>query len=165
MNNNHQNDDDNFYLTEEGYQAKESKLKDLRHELYEEIPEKLKEAKAHEGDLRENKEFIYLRERQDRIQAEISRLEHLLDNATIIDQKELQSDLVSMGTKVILEEEGQRDAVTYTLVSPAEADLEKNKISVESPVGEALMGHHQGEEITVQTPSGEKVYRILGIGK
>lgn len=159
------NSEGDFYLTEDGYKAKEGKLKKLRHELYEEIPKRLKEAKAHEGDLRENKEFIYLREKQDRIQAEISRLEHLLDEATIIDQEEIQSDLVSIGTKVILERENDTKAGTYTLVSPAEADLEKNKISVDSPVGAALMGHQQGDEITVSTPSGKKRYRILGIGK
>lgn len=157
-------EDKKFYLTEEGHKAKKEKLKDLRHELYEEIPEKLKEAKAHEGDLRENKEFIYLREKQDRIQSEISRLEHLLDAATIIDQEDIQSDMVGIGANVILETPDGGSA-TYTLVSPAEADLEKNKISVESPVGEALMGHQQGEEISVQTPSGKRSYRILGIGK
>jgi len=159
------NNSENFYLTEEGYRAKEEKLKKLRQELYEEIPARLKEAKAHEGDLRENKEFIYLRERQDRIQSEISRLEHLLDEATIIDQNEIQSDLVSLGTKAILKREDQDVPETYTLVSPAEANLEKNKISVDSPVGQALMGHQQGDEITVKTPSGDKKFRILGIGK
>lgn len=154
-----------FFLTQEGHDAKVEKLKELRHELYEELPEKLKEAKAHEGDLRENKEFMFLREKQDRLQAEVKRLENLLDKAEIIDQSDIRSDMVSIGTKVILQPKEGNGSETYTLVSPAEVDLEKNKISVDSPIGEALMGHHQGEEIVAETPSGEKRYRILGIGE
>lgn len=159
------NNKEEFLLTEEGYKAKKEKLSELRRQLYEELPKRLKEAKEHEGDLRENKEFIYLREQQDRIQGEIGRLENLLDKATIIDQSELRSDMVTVGTRVILEKGEDGNPKTYTLVSPAEADLEKNKISVESPVGSALMGHHKGEEITVDTPSGKKKFNILGIGK
>ncbi|MFW6005876.1 MAG: GreA/GreB family elongation factor [Candidatus Bipolaricaulota bacterium] len=154
-----------FFLTKEGHDAKVEKLKNLRHELYEELPEKLKEAKAHEGDLRENKEFMFLREKQDRLQAEVKRLENLLDKAEIIDQSDIRSDMVSIGTKVILQPKEGNGSETYTLVSPAEVDLEKNKISVDSPIGEALMGHHQGEEIVAETPSGEKHYKILGIGE
>ena len=156
---------DTFFLTEEGHEAKVEKLKRLRHELYEELPEKLKEAKAHEGDLRENKEFMFLREKQDRLQAEVKRLENLLDKAEIIDQSDIRSDMVSIGTKVILQPKEGNGSETYTLVSPAEVDLEKNKISVDSPIGEALMGHQQGEEIVAKTPSGNRRYKILGIGE
>ena len=158
-------DRDTFFLTQEGHDAKVEKLKRLRHELYEELPEKLKEAKAHEGDLRENKEFMFLREKQDRLQAEVKRLENLLDKAEIIDQSDIRSDMVSIGTKVILQPKEGNGSETYTLVSPAEVDLEKNKISVDSPIGEALMGHQQGEEIVAKTPSGKRRYKILGIGE
>jgi len=156
---------DTFFLTREGHDAKVEKLKNLRHELYEELPDKLKEAKAHEGDLRENKEFMFLREKQDRLQAEVKRLENLLDKAEIIDQSDIRSDMVSIGTKVILQPKEGNGSETYTLVSPAEVDLEKNKISVDSPIGEALMGHQQGEEIVAETPSGKRRYKILGIGE
>jgi transcription elongation factor GreA len=158
-------DKETFFLTQEGHEAKVEKLKRIRHELYEELPEKLKEAKAHEGDLRENKEFMFLREKQDRLQAEVKRLENLLDKAEIIDQSDIRSDMVSIGTKVILQPKEGNGSETYTLVSPAEVDLEKNKISVDSPIGEALMGHQQGEEIVAETPSGDRRYKILGIGE
>lgn len=158
-------DKETFFLTQEGHEAKVEKLKNLRHELYEELPEKLKEAKAHEGDLRENKEFMFLREKQDRLQAEVKRLENLLDKAEIIDQSDIRSDMVSIGTKVILQPKEGNGSETYTLVSSAEVDLEKNKISVDSPIGEALMGHQQGEEIVAETPSGKRRYKILGIGE
>ncbi len=160
-----QNNKETFFLTEEGHEAKVEKLKKLRHELYEELPDKLKEAKAHEGDLRENKEFMYLREKQDRLQAEVKRLEDLLDKAEIIDQSEIHTDMVSIGTKVILQPREGNGSETYTLVSPAEVNLEENKISIDSPIGEALMGHQQGEEIVADTPSGERRYKILGIGE
>jgi len=160
-----QNNKETFFLTEEGHEAKVEKLKNLRHELYEELPDKLKEAKAHEGDLRENKEFMYLREKQDRLQAEVKRLEDLLDKAEIIDQSEIHTDMVSIGTKVILQPREGNGSETYTLVSPAEVNLEENKISIDSPIGEALMGHQQGEEIVADTPSGERRYKILGIGE
>ncbi len=154
-----------FFLTKEGHEAKVEKLKELRHELYEELPEKLKEAKEHEGDLRENKEFMFLREKQDRLQAEVKRLENMLDKAEVIDRSEIRSDMVSIGTKVILQPKEGNGPETYTLVSPAEVDLEKNKISMDSPIGEALMGHQQGEEIVAETPSGNRRYKILGIGE
>ena len=156
---------DTFFLTEEGHEAKVEKLKELRHELYEELPDKLKEAKEHEGDLRENKEFMYLREKQDRLQAEVKRLENMLDKAEVIDRSEIRSDMVSIGTKVILQPKEGNGPETYTLVSPAEVDLEKNKISMDSPIGEALMGHQKGEEIVAETPSGNRRYKILGIGE
>ncbi len=159
------NDRDTFFLTEEGHEAKVEKLKKLRHELYEELPDKLKEAKAHEGDLRENKEFMYLREKQDRLQSEVKRLENLLDKAEVIDQSEIHTDMVSIGTRVILQPKEGDGSETYTLVSPAEVNLEENKISIDSPIGEALMGHQQGEEIVADTPSGERRYKILGIGE
>ncbi|MCF7876367.1 GreA/GreB family elongation factor [Candidatus Bipolaricaulota bacterium] len=156
---------DTFFLTEEGHEAKVEKLKNLRHELYEELPDKLKEAKEHEGDLRENKEFMYLREKQDRLQAEVKRLENMLDKAEVIHRSEIRSDMVSIGTRVILQPKEGNGPETYTLVSPAEVDLEKNKISMDSPIGEALMGHQKGEEIVAETPSGNRRYKILGIGE
>ncbi len=158
-------DKETFFLTEEGHEAKVEKLEELRHELYEELPEKLKEAKAHEGDLRENKEFMYLREKQDRLQGEVKRLENLLDKAEVIHESEIHTDMVSIGTKVILQPKDDEGSETYTLVSPAEVNLEENKISIDSPIGEALMGHEQGEEIVADTPSGERCYKILGIGE
>lgn len=154
-----------FYLTQEGYEAKVEKLKELRSELYEEIPEKLKSAKSHEGDIRENKEFMFLREQQDRVQAEVNRLEDLLDKAEIIDESEIRSDMVSIGTSVILQPAEGDGPETFILVSPAEVSLEKNKISIESPVGKALIGHQQGDEVVVETPAGNRRYRILGIGE
>jgi len=150
-------------LTKEGYERKKAELEKLEKRLYVEIPERLKEAKSHGGDLRENKEYIYLKEEQEFIEREVRRLRELLENARIISEDEIRSDQVGIGTRVILEDAETGEFETYTLVSPAEVDLLRNRIGIDSPVGEALMGHSKGETITVQAPAGRLKYRILGI--
>jgi len=141
-------------LTKEGYERNKAELERLEHRLYKEIPERLKEAKAHGGDLRENKEYIYLKEEQEFIEREVRRLRELLENARIISEDEIRADQVGIGTRVTLEDTETRTFETYTLVSPAEVDLLRNRIGIDSPVGEALMGHSRGETIVVQTPAG-----------
>ena len=150
-------------LTKEGYERKKAELERLEHRLYKEIPERLKEAKVHGGDLRENKEYIYLKEEQEFIEREVRKLRELLENARIISEDEIRSDQVGIGTKVILEDTETGSFETYTLVSPAEVDLLQNRIGIDSPVGAALMGHAKGETILVQAPAGKIRYRILGI--
>jgi transcription elongation factor GreA len=150
-------------LTKEGYERKKAELERLEHRLYKEIPERLKEAKVHGGDLRENKEYIYLKEEQEFIEREVRKLRELLENARIISEDEIRSDQVGIGTKVILEDTETGSFETYTLVSPAEVDLLQNRIGIDSPVGAALMGHAKGETIVVQAPAGKIRYRILGI--
>ncbi|HEC63308.1 MAG TPA: transcription elongation factor GreA, partial [Candidatus Acetothermia bacterium] len=138
-------------------------LERLERRLYQEIPDRLKEAKVHGGDLRENKEYLYLKEEQEFIEREVRRLRELLDNARIISQEEISSDQVGIGTRVILEDVDSGEFDTYTLVSPVEVDLLQNRIGIDSPVGEALMGHSKGETILVEAPAGKIRYRILGL--
>jgi transcription elongation factor GreA len=150
-------------LTKEGYERKKAELERLERRLYQEIPDRLKEAKVHGGDLRENKEYLYLKEEQEYIEREVRRLRELLDNARIISEDEISSDQVGIGTRVILEDMESGQFETYTLVSPVEVDLLQNRIGIDSPVGEALMGHSKGETIVVQAPGGQIRYRILGL--
>ena len=150
-------------LTKEGYERKKKELEELEHRLYVEIPERLKEAMSHGGDLRENKEYIYLTEEQSFIERELRRLRELLENARIISEDEIRADQVDIGTRVILEDTETGQFETYTLVSPAEVDLLQNRIGIDSPVGQALMGHAKGDLIAVQAPVGTVKYRILGI--
>ncbi|HEC62959.1 MAG TPA: transcription elongation factor GreA [Candidatus Acetothermia bacterium] len=150
-------------LTKEGYERKKAELERLERRLYQEIPDRLKEAKVHGGDLRENKEYLYLKEEQEFIEREVRRLRELLDNARIISQEEISSDQVGIGTRVILEDVDSGEFDTYTLVSPVEVDLLQNRIGIDSPVGEALMGHSKGETILVEAPAGKIRYRILGL--
>lgn len=150
-------------LTEDGYKLKKKQLEEYRRILYEEIPKKLKQAKEHGGELRENKEYIDLKRDQDYYDSEISRLEDLLDRAKVIDESNISTEYVTLGSKVILEDKDKKRVKTYKLVSPAEVDPENDNISTQSPVGKILMGRHIGEEIDVDSPSGKLKYRVLGI--
>lgn len=152
-------------LTKEGYERKRKQLEELEHKLYQEIPARLKEAKERGGDLMENREYVYLKNEQEVIEREVRRLRELLENARIISEDEIRGDTVGIGTRVILEDTETGEFDTYTLVSPQEADLLEKRIGIDSPVGAALMGHGRGDTIVVQTPSGRRRYRILGVEK
>ncbi len=152
-------------LTKEGYERKRKQLEELERKLYQEIPARLKEAKERGGDLLENREYVYLKNEQEIIEREVRRLRELLENARIISEDEIKGDTVGIGTRVILEDTETGEFDTYTLVSPAEVDLLAKRIGIDSPVGAALMGHTRGDSIVVQTPSGRRRYRILGVAK
>jgi len=153
-------------LTQAGYELKQKQLEEYRQILYERIPNRLKRAAEHGRELRENKEYLDIMREQEFYEAEVRRLEELLDNAEIIAEEEISTEFVGLGSRVILEDRGLRRVDTIELVSKAEADLEQRKISVESPVGKALVGHHVGEEVEAELPTGKSAcYRILGIEK
>lgn len=150
-------------LTREGYERKKGELEKQERILYQEIPEKLRLAKEHGGDLRENKEYVYLKEEQEFVEHEVRRLRELLENARIISDEDIRSDEVGIGTTVLLEDVATKELTPYKLVSSAEVDLLNNQIGVDSPVGAALMGLSKGQSIVVQAPAGRLRYRILGI--
>lgn len=150
-------------LTKEGFERMKAELERLERQLYQEIPEWLKQAKEHGGDIRENKEYVYLVEERNFIEQEVRRLRELLSMARIISEDEIGADQVGIGTRVILEDLDTGESDTYTLVSPPEVDLLQNRIGIDSPVGMALMGHGAGRTIAIQAPAGRIRYRILGI--
>ncbi len=152
-------------LTKEGYKKKKAELEQLEYRLYQEIPERLKEAKDHGGgDVRENREYLYLKQEQDMIEAEVRALRELLESARVMTEDDFRADEVGIGSRAILEDVETGEVGTYTLVPPAEVDLLENKIGVDSPVGQALQAYSKGKTITVQAPEGKKIrYKILGI--
>jgi transcription elongation factor GreA len=153
-------------LTRAGYELKKKELEEYRQILYERIPNQLKRAAEHGRELRENKEYLDLMREQEFYEAEVRRLEELLDNARILEDEEISTEFVGLGSRVILEDRAQRRVDTVELVNPAEADLERRRVSVECPVGKALVGHHVGEQVEVELPRGKSAnYRILGIEK
>ncbi|HIC95752.1 TPA: transcription elongation factor GreA [Candidatus Bipolaricaulota bacterium] len=153
-------------LTRTGYELKKKELEEYRQILYERIPNQLKRAAEHGRELRENKEYLDLMREQEFYEAEVRRLEELLDNARIIADEEISTEFVGLGSRVILEDRTRRRVDTIELVSAAEADLERRRISVDSPVGRALLNRHIGEEVEVELPQGKRLsYRILGIEK
>jgi transcription elongation factor GreA len=131
--------------------------------LYEEIPEKLKASKANGGDLRENKEYIYLQSEQQYYEREVRRLTNILDLAEVIPADQISKDTIGVGSKFILRDMEDKESGTFSLVSSAEVDLENGKISVDSPVGQALIGKHEGQKIKVDAPGGVFHFRVMAI--
>ena len=121
------------------------------------------EARAH-GDLSENAEYHAARETQGFIEGRIAELESKLGEAQIIDPATLNADgRVVFGATVKLFDTGNEQEVTYQIVGDLEADIKDGRISVTSPVARALIGKEEGDEVEVQTPSGVRVYEILGV--
>ncbi len=150
-------------LTQEGFATKTKELEEARHILHEEIPKRLKVAKEHGGELRENKEFIDIQTEKEFYESKVRQLEDLLDRAKIIDESQISTKTVGIGTWVKLKGSGSQE-IKFELVSQAEVDLEANKISIDSPIGKALAGHKKNDSIELVAPSGKKVsYKILEI--
>jgi transcription elongation factor GreA len=149
-------------MTKEGYE----KLKqELDHLIKVERPKNIQdieEARGH-GDISENAEFHAAKERQGMIEAKKRELQHKLAHAQIIDVSKLSNEKVVFGATVTLADTESGDIRKYTLVGQEEADLKKGKISVQSPVGRALIGHTVGEVVTIKTPAKTVEYEIQEI--
>ncbi len=154
-----------IFLTKNGHALMQEELNKAKKILYEEIPEKLKASKMNGGDLRENKEYIYLQSEQQYYEREVHRLTTILDSAEIIPEDQISKDEIGVGTNFILQDMEDMESGTFSLVSSAEVDLENGKISVDSPVGEALIGKREGQKVKVTAPGGTFHFRVIAINK
>lgn len=151
-------------LTRKGYDQKQKRLEECLRLLHEEIPKRLKIAKEHDGELRENREYIDIEREKELLEAEVRMLEELLSNAQVIDEESISTDEVGIGARVILEVDTQPGRQTVVeLVSPAEVDLEHGRISTQSPLGKLLYGRRKGDKVQLKIPSGTITYKIVGI--
>lgn len=116
-----------------------------------------------EGDLRENAGYDAARERQGMLEAQISYIESRMSKFNVIDLSTLGGDRVTFGATVEIEDMDTGDVKKYTLLGPDEADHASGTISVQSPVGKALLGKREGDEITVDAPRGKIEYEILSV--
>jgi transcription elongation factor GreA len=149
-------------LTRAGLDKYEKELEDLKMVKRQEVAEKIKIARE-QGDLSENAEYDAAKEEQRELEARIEELEKLLKNAEIVSEDEITLDKVSVGCSVALHDDVYDEEIEYHIVGSSEANSLSNKISNESPVGAALIGHGIGETITIETLAGEMKYTILGI--
>jgi transcription elongation factor GreA len=149
-------------LTRAGLEKYERELEELKMVTRKEVAEKIKVARE-QGDLSENAEYDAAKEEQRELEARIEELEKLLKNAEIVSEDEITLDRVSVGCSVSLFDEIYDEQVEYQIVGSSEANSLQNKISNESPVGAALIGHEIGEVVKIETMAGEMRYRILGI--
>jgi transcription elongation factor GreA len=150
-----------MYLTPEGRAELQQELDNLINVRRPELAIKLKEAVA-EGDLKENANYHDAKEQQAFIEGRIQYLENILRSALTI-SNDGPSDEVRLGSQVTIREDGGDEDETYTIVGAAEANPSEGKISHESPIGAALLGHKKGDNVKVQTPAGQVVFKIKKI--
>lgn len=140
----------------------EQELRGLERELMVELPREIKTAVAM-GDLRENAEYQAALERQRYVKARIGQLRTRLSELGTMNLDRIPKDRVGLGTRVSLLDLDADAEVTFELVIPEMADLERGLVSIASPVGKGLMGRRGGDEVTIQVPSGTKRYEILDL--
>ncbi|MEK7184532.1 MAG: transcription elongation factor GreA [Patescibacteria group bacterium] len=146
------------YLTSEKLAEFTKELDFLKTEKRKQIAENLEYAKKL-GDLSENAEYNEARQQQGEIEDRINHLENLIKTAEIADGK--KGDIVSIGSIVKIQKEGEKDVLEYKIVGSEEADMTVNKISNLSPLGGALLGKKKGDKIAVSTPKGIVTYILL----
>ncbi|WP_444889464.1 transcription elongation factor GreA [Microbulbifer sp. DLAB2-AA] len=147
-------------MTVEGAEALRSELDNLKKVERPAVVEAIAEAREH-GDLKENAEYHAAREKQGFIEGRIQEIEAKLSHAQVIDVKSIEpSDKVIFGTTVTIIHLDDDAEVTYKIVGDDEADVKKQKISVNSPIARALIGKEVGEVVVVHTPSGVVEYEI-----
>ncbi len=151
-------------LTYEGLKKLEDELAYLKSVKRLEIAERIKQALSF-GDISENSEYDEAKNEQAQMEGRIAQLENMLKNAKVIDEDEVSTEAVSLGSKVKLYDMEFDEEVMYHLVGSTEADPSKFKISNESPVGRALMGQSKGSVVEVAVPDGVIKFKILEISK
>jgi len=150
-------------LTADGAEKLREELKRLKSVERPRVIEAIAEARAH-GDLSENAEFDAAKDQQGFIEGRISELENQLSRAEVIDPAKLNAGgKVVFGARVDLYDVDDDSEASYQIVGELEADLESGQISVTSPIGRALIGKHEGDEVEVQTPGGTRTYEIVKV--
>ncbi|MDO4492465.1 MAG: transcription elongation factor GreA [Clostridia bacterium] len=151
-----------IWLTAEEFENRKQRLEYMKNEGRLAIAEALKEARA-QGDLSENAEYDAAKDEQAKMEYDIQQLEEELKNAKIIDESNVDKKTIGVGATVEIEFVNLGMTQTYRIVGSAEADPFENRISNESPIGAALLGHKAKDTIEVQTPSGLQKVRVLRI--
>ena len=149
-------------LTKEGYRNLKAEIEYLSTEKRRQVAERIKIAREF-GDIAENAEYDDAKNEQAMLEARIAKLEERLAAARVIEKKEIAKDVVSVGAKVRLRDVDAKQTVEYHIVGSAEANPAEYKLSNESPVGRAIIGHKKGETVEVTTPRGSMKYKILEI--
>lgn len=149
-------------LTPDGMRKLEEELEHLKSVKRAEVAERIKLAIGY-GDLSENSEYEDAKNEQAFIEGRIITLEKMLRNARVIQNEDVTTDVVGIGSTVAVKDLDFDEVVEYTIVGSAESDPSQNRISNESPVGQALLGKKAGEVIEVQVPAGVIRYQVLEI--
>ena len=149
-------------LTYEGLKRYEDELQNLKVVKRKEVAQKTKEARE-QGDLSENAEYDAAKDEQRDIELRIEELEKLLKNAEVVVEDEIDLDKINIGCKVKVYDVDEDEEMEFKIVGSTEANSLQNKISNESPVGQALMGKKAGDVVDVETQAGVIQYKVLEI--
>ncbi|RMD85994.1 MAG: transcription elongation factor GreA [Candidatus Dadabacteria bacterium] len=137
-------------------------LAELRRELSVELPKQLEEARAH-GDISENAEYEAAKERQGVLRARIAQLEQRIRELSMYTSSSIRRDVAGYGSRVEVEDLETGERVVYELVFPEEADPGSGRVSMASPLGQALLHRRVGDEVSVRVPSGKRTFEIVGL--
>ena len=151
-------------LTSEGLEKLEQELEYLTTQKRQEVAEKIKQALSF-GDLSENSEYDEAKIEQAQVEERIKALDNMLKNVQIIDEEDIDTKKVGLGSKVKVLDMEFNEEMEYTIVGSTEADPSQNKISDESPVGKALLGQKKNKIVEVTVPAGVIQFKILSITK
>ncbi len=151
-------------ISSDGYAKLEEELNYYKLVKRKEIAEQIKVARSY-GDLSENAEYDEAKNEQAKIEDHITQLENMLRTAVVVDHTEVSSDKVSVGCRVKIHDEATGFETEYKIVGATEADPLEGLISNESPVGAALLGKKEGEDVTIAVPDGMRTLKVLAITK
>jgi transcription elongation factor GreA len=151
-----------IHMTPEGFKHLEDELKNLKFVDRPAVVNAIAEARAH-GDLSENAEYHYAKDKQGFIEGRIRELEAKLSRAEVIDIRKLGGTGVKFGSTVTVFDESTDEEIAYKIVGVDEANVKKKLLSIEAPLAKALIGKNVGDEIKLETPSGKKQYEIVKI--
>ncbi|MGI6649969.1 MAG: transcription elongation factor GreA [Bacillota bacterium] len=149
-------------LTLEGLKKLETELEQLKTVKRREVAERIKQA-VEFGDISENSEYEDAKNEQAFVEGRILTLEKMLRRARVIDEADIATDVVSVGSKVLIKDLEDGEEIEFTVVGSAEADPEAKKVSIESPVGRAILGQTSGQIVEVKVPAGMIQYQIMEI--
>ena len=138
----------------------QEEIDQLEHELSIELPKEIAKARAH-GDLSENAEYKFAKERQGYVNARIAQLKKRMGDLGMLNLSNIPKDRSGYGSKVVVLDVNREVEIEYKLVTTEEADAEKGLISTTSPIGRALLNRKVGDEVHVATPAGQKVFEIV----
>jgi transcription elongation factor GreA len=150
------------FLTSEGYEKLKQEIDVLRGDKRREVAERIRVAREF-GDIAENAEYDDAKNEQAMLEHRIAQLEERLLSARVITKKEISKDAVSIGARVRLRDMQANKTFEYHIVGSAEANPAENKLSNESPVGKAIMGHKKGDVVEVSAPRGALKFKIMEI--
>jgi transcription elongation factor GreA len=147
-------------LTEKIKKKLQAEIAALEHELHDELPKEIKVARAH-GDLKENAEYKYAKERQSYVAARLGQLHQRMANLSMLNLSNLPKDRAAYGSRLLVLDVAKETKVEYKLVTVEEADAAQGLISTTSPIGRALLGKKVGDEVKVITPAGLREYEVV----